>query len=70
MDLRNINPPARPGELHLDQDEAVLLAARWLRRRRDAVDLATMRDLKTRFGITTAQALQSVRLCEDGGGAR
>jgi hypothetical protein len=65
-DLRYINPRARPGELH-HEDEAALLAALWLRRRRLVVDLATMRDLKTRFGITTAQAVEAVRL-RDGAG--
>lgn len=67
MDLRNITLPARPGELRLDADETVQHAARWLRRRRDAVDLATMHDIKTRFGITTAQAVEAVRLWTGGG---
>lgn len=65
MDLRNITPPAGPGELHHD-DEAVLLAALWLRRHRNAIDLAVVRDLRVWFGITTAQAVEAVRLCEGG----
>lgn len=65
-DLRSINPRARPGEFYHD-DEAVLLAALWLRRHRNAIDLAVVRDLRVRFGITTAQAAQALRISNSGG---
>lgn len=49
-------------------DEAVTLAADWLRRHRnDPRDRAIVPDLKTRFGISAAQACEAIRLSHQGG---
>ncbi|PBB21145.1 hypothetical protein [Mesorhizobium sp. WSM4313] len=52
----------------LDPDEAVTLAAEWLRKHRnDPRDRAIVPDLKTRFGISASQACEAIRLSRQGG---
>ncbi|RWC10786.1 MAG: hypothetical protein EOS52_23750 [Mesorhizobium sp.] len=47
----------------LDPDEAVTLAADWLRKHRnDARERPIVPDLKTRFGISATQACEAIRL--------
>lgn len=57
-------------QIDLEPDEAVSLAADYLRRHRnDTRDKAIVPDLKTRFGISAAQAVEAIRLSRQGGGA-
>lgn len=51
-----------------EPDEAVNLAADYLRRHRnDPRDKAIVPDLTTRFGITAVQAVEAIRLSHKGG---
>lgn len=55
-------------QIDLQPDEAVSLAADYLRRHRnDPRDRAIVPDLKTRFGISAAQACEAIRLSHAGG---
>lgn len=50
----------------LDPDEAVNLAARWLLNERDPLTgRAIVPEIKTRFGITTAQACEAARIAQE-----
>lgn len=56
------------GQTDLDPDEAVTLAADYLRRHiNDPRDRAIVPDLKTRFGISAIQACEAIRLSRQGG---
>ncbi|WP_095087780.1 hypothetical protein [Mesorhizobium sophorae] len=55
-------------QIDLQPDEAVSLAADWLRKHRnDRRELAIVPDLKCRFGISAIQAVEAIRLARAGG---
>jgi hypothetical protein len=48
-------------QIDLEPDEAVRLAAEWLASRQDLTGRAVIPEIKTRFGVGTAEAIEACR---------